>query len=150
VCGDGKYSVLDSMPVNIYSSDLSPDGKYIFCSPPKGDWIIVYANNKKIFKNSDIVYGRLEETFDKYYSYSWSPDGKYLIGNSCDGKFGLWNAKSGLFIQTFEKYNRDIKFVGFTSDGRKIISKGEDGEILQWDFPPLDELIEKTKKWAGK
>ena len=155
--GDKKYSVLDSMPENIYSSIkednygiLSPNGKYGVYPSRKGDYYIGYANSIKIYENSVIVYEHLEETFGKLISFTWSPDGKYLIGNSDDGMFGLWNAKSGLFIQTFEAHNAYVDFVGFTSDGRKIISTDTDGGILQWDFPPLDELIEKTKKWAGK
>ena len=147
---DNKYSVLDSMPANVYSSELSPDGKYKVMRSPKGDRAIVYANSSKKYKDRYKLYGYLEESQDSFSRYSWSPDGKYLIGSSSEGKFGLWNAKSGLFIQTFEGHNTYVDSVGFTSDGRKIISKDRDGKILQWDFPPLDELIEKTKAWAGK
>ena len=138
------------MPANVYSSELSPDGKYEVKRSPKRDRAIVYANSNKKLKNSYKLYGYLEESRDSFSKYSWSPDGKYLIGSSSEGKFGLWNAKSGLFIQTFEGHNAVVDSVGFTSDGRKIISQDRDGVILQWDFPPLDELIEKTKKWAGK
>ncbi|MEE1322749.1 MAG: hypothetical protein UHE91_02905, partial [Bacteroidales bacterium] len=80
----------------------------------------------------------------------WSPDGKYLVSGSLDFTVKVWDAKSGLCLQTFEGHNTYVDFVGFTSDGRKIISKDYDDIILQWDFPPLDELIEKTKKWAEK
>ena len=145
-----KYSVLDSIPVNTYSSNVSPNGRYEVARSSEREYVIVYKNSNKIFKNKYILYKRLEGTFKKSYKYSWSPNGKYLIGDSFDGKFGIWNAENGLYIQTFEYDNASVRFVGFTSDGRKIISKGNKGKILQWDFPPLDELIEKTKKWAGK
>ncbi|MEE0976298.1 MAG: hypothetical protein UH543_01005 [Bacteroidales bacterium] len=83
-------------------------------------------------------------------SVSWSPDGKYLVSGSLDETVKIWDAKSGLCLQTFKGHNASVLFVCFTSDGRKIISEDEHGGILSWDFPPLDELIEKTKKWAGK
>lgn len=84
------------------------------------------------------------------FSVSWSPDGRYLIGGLYDGKVVVWDVKSGLCVQTFADHNQVASYVGFTSDGRKIVAEYTDGVILQWDFPPLDELIEKTKKWAGK
>jgi WD40 repeat protein len=73
-----------------------------------------------------------------------------LASDSEDKTIKVWDANSGLCLQTFEIYNRYVAFLGFTSDGSKIISRDRYGVILQWDFPPLDELIEKTKKWAGK
>jgi WD40 repeat protein len=73
-----------------------------------------------------------------------------LVSSSYDGTVKIWDVESGLCLQTFEMHNTYATFVGFTSDGRKIISQDRDGVILQWDFPPLDELIEKTKAWAEK
>ena len=92
----------------------------------------------------------MKGNFEKLSYYCWTPDEKYLVVGSSDRKVIIWDIKSGLCLQTFEGHNASVDFVGFTSDGRKIISKDKDGKILQWDFPPLDELIEKTKKWAGK
>ncbi len=138
-----KYSILDSMPVNIYSRDLSPDGKYLAKGSNDKTAIIYDAKSEKKLK---ILKGHTEMVD----AISWSPDGKYIISGSRDGIVKLWDAKSGLCLQTFDGHNGEVDFVGFTSDGRKIIAETFEGVILQWDFPPLDELIEKTKKWAGK
>ena len=80
----------------------------------------------------------------------WSPDGKYLMIGGNSSTFRIFNPNNGMIIQTFRDNHGEVLFVRFTSDGRKIISRNDIGGILQWDFPPLDELIEKTKKWAGK
>ena len=140
---DKKYSKWKNMPPNVYSSELSPDGKYLASRAADGTVIIEDAKSGQSLKT-------LDGHFDLVLSESWSPDGKYLVSGSGDGTVKLWDAKSGLCLQTFEVHNVIFGFVGFTSDGRKIISKDTYGGILQWDFPPLDELIEKTKKWAGK
>ena len=138
-----KYSILDSMPVNIYSRDLSPDGKYFADGSNDKTAIIYDAKSEKKLK---ILKGHTEMVD----AISWSPDGKYIISGSRDGIVKLWDAKSGLCLQTFDGHNGEVDFVGFASDGRKIIAETFEGVILQWDFPPLDELIEKTKRWAGK
>ena len=139
---DKKYSVLDSKPANVYSSDVSPDGKYYVCGSDGGEIVIKDAKSGAILKtfegHSELVLG-----------VTWSPDGKYLASDSGDKTIKVWDANSGVCLQTFEKYNEIIFFEGFTSDGRKIILEDKNGEVLQWDFRPLDELIEKTKKWAG-
>ena len=145
-----KYSVLESMPENFFSSELSQDGKYK----------ISYISNEESVKTTgkvtikDVKTGRsivmLKEYSGMAVSASWSPDGRYLVGGLFDGKVVVWDTKSGLCVQTFEEHGQIAYSVGFTSDGRKIIAEYSDGKILQWDFPPLDELIEKTKKWAGK
>ena len=145
-----KYSVLESMPENFFSSELSQDGKYK----------ISYISNEESVKTTgkvtikDVKTGRsiveLKEQSGMIVSASWSPDGRYLVGGLFDGKVAVFDARSGLCVQTFAEHNQAVYSVGFTSDGRKIVAEYLDDVILSWDFPPLDELIEKTKKWAGE
>ena len=135
-----NYLKLENMPPCLYSSRESPDGRY-YADATAGTYnVIIY----------DIISTQALKTLKGHSrlisSICWSPDRKYLASGSWDKTVKIWDAKSGLCLQTFEGHNASVTFVGFTSDGRKIISKDEDGEILQWDFPPLDELIEKTKK----
>ena len=81
---------------------------------------------------------------------NWSPDGRYLVFDLYDGSIDVWDVESGLRVHNFGGLLKKVEFLAFTSDRRKIVAGYADGKILQWDFPPLDELIEKTKKWAGK
>ncbi len=143
LCKDKKYSKLEEMPLNLYSSKLSPDKKFL----AEDSWLVG-------FKIRDAKSGEEIQTLKGYSDFvtsvTWSPNGKYLVGVSGNIIVKVWDAESGLCLQTFEGHNASVTFVGFTSDGRKIISKDIDGKILSWNFPPLDELIEKTKKWAEK
>ena len=137
---DTKYSKLKNIPPNVYSSESSPDGKYSANGSLYSNIIIWDVKSREIIQSFE------KKNFEDRYYISWSPNGKYLASGSVAGNVKVWHAKSGTCLQTFEGHNTSVDFVGFTSDGRKIISKDEDGVILQWDFSPLDELIEKTKK----
>ena len=134
---------MDSIPVNIYSSDISPNGKYRVLNLDNGDIVIEDVKSGERLKT-------LEKHSDVGIIFCWSPDGKYFISAGIDRDISLWDAKSGLWLQSFKGNYWYVANMSFTSDGRKIISEDEHAGILQWDFPPLDELIEKTKKWAGK
>ena len=139
-----EYLTLDSIPKKIIVHDDSPNGKY-YCSYYRSSEIQIISN-----KNHFDIYKTLEEHYGGIFSHSWTNDGNYIVAGCYDGTVKIWDVNSGKAIKSFEGHNTSVNFVGFTSDGRKIISKDDDGKILQWDFPPLDELIEKTKKWAGK
>lgn len=141
---DKKFSILDSIPANTYSSDISPNGKYRVLNLDNGDIVI-----------EDVKSGERLKTLEKHSSgvvnFCWNPNEKYFIISGIDNRdISLWDAKSGLWLQNLKGNYWYVANISFTSDGRKIISEDEHGGILQWDFPPLDELIEKTKKWAGK
>ena len=140
---DENYSELDSVPENLFLSDLSPDGNY--SASVLKDYTAVIKNVK-----NDKVSLTLKGDFLDYAYTCWSPDGKYLMIGGSGSTVRIFNPNNGMTIQTFRDNNGEALFVRFTSDGRKIITRNDIGEILQWDFPPLDELIEKTKKWAGK
>ena len=135
---------MDSIPKKIIVHDDSPNGKY-YCSYYRSSEIQIISK-----KNHFDIYKTLEEHYGGFCSHSWTNDGNYIVAGCYDGTVKIWDVNSGKAIKSFEGHNTSVDFVGFTSDGRKIISKDDDGVILQWDFPPLDELIEKTKKWAGK
>ena len=139
-----KYSILHSKPKNLFSSvATSPNGKYHVTFDSFGNVEINDAkSNKKlkVLKRNNVSGGRI----------NWSPDGRYLVFDLYDGSIDVWDVDSGSRVHNFEGHPKKVEFLAFTSDHRKIVAGYADGVILQWDFPPFDELIEKTKAWAGK
>jgi len=60
-------------------------------------------------------------------SVNFSPDSKYIVSGSDDGKIKLWNI-NGELIRTFEK-DGSVYSVNFSPDDKYIVAGGEKSEI---------------------
>lgn len=58
------------------------------------------------------------------------PDGKYIISGGKDKKVKLWNISNGEEIRTFEGHTNVVISVGFSQDGKQIISGDLDGWVI--------------------
>ncbi|ODV81890.1 WD domain protein [Suhomyces tanzawaensis NRRL Y-17324] len=69
-----------------------------------------------------------------------SPNGKYILSSSLDGKIRLWDYMDNTVIKTYngidspisEKYNCGAKFITKTADP-KVVSGSQSSGILVWD-----------------
>jgi WD40 repeat protein len=66
-------------------------------------------------------------------TFTFSPDGKYIVSGSDDGAITLWNAMTGNAEKPLAGHSRSIRAVAFSPDGRSIISGSGDGIIKLWD-----------------
>jgi WD40 repeat protein/transcriptional regulator with XRE-family HTH domain len=67
------------------------------------------------------------------YSVSFSPDGKYALTGSQDGKARLWDVDSGHVVRDFAGHKGGVAAVAYSPDGRYVLSGGNDGMALLWE-----------------
>lgn len=78
----------------------------------------------------------------KIWFVNFSPDGQKIISkSSIDNSFSLWDCQTEKLLLKLK--NDKEGHAIFSPDGKLIIST--DGRFIKvWDFPPLQELIDKT------
>mgnify|MGYP000204874610 CR=1 FL=1 len=67
-----------------------------------------------------------------FSTFSFSPDGRYVLSGSWDGTLKLWDVKSGECIRTFERHEIAVFSVSFSPDGRYVLSGSDDKTLKLW------------------
>jgi hypothetical protein len=63
------------------------------------------------------------------YKLAVAPDGRTIASGGPDREVRLWNAESGQVLQIISGYTRDITALGFSADGRRVISSDRAGLV---------------------
>lgn len=119
---------------------FSPDGKYILCysnyeDGGSGPICIMDARTGKVIHELEGHQGTIE-------SVSFSSDNKWIVSSSAiDGSVKVWDAEYGGEIAEFEALEGI-----FSPDGRKLALITPYNTIRIVDFPPLQDLIDKTRE----
>lgn len=129
--GTGRYS--------INSIAFSQDGKYI---------VTASSNSNAIIWDFETGHPLhiLEGHSASIRSASFSNNGKYVITASKDRTVRIWYSKTGNLVQIIRTSSSDYPFAVFSPDDQRFLVMDSDVDIIIFDFPPLQELIDKTRK----
>ncbi|KAK2170425.1 hypothetical protein LSH36_3g28021 [Paralvinella palmiformis] len=105
---------------------------------------VVVSSKHKSFKYYDMMAGQIVTIpkikgleNDKIDRFEVSPDGKHLVFLGLYGHMHLISAKSKEWIASL-KMNGSVEAVAFASDGSKMFSHGDGGEVYVWDMKTRD------------
>lgn len=108
--------------------------------------LIAIASNKRIQLLrllSDQKHNLLKEIpHSSASAFAFSPDNTLLvIANIGKGKIDLCDTKTGDILTTLDGHTARVKSLIFSPDGKTLVSTGNDGTILLWDW---DEVLKGT------
>ena len=90
---------------------------------------------------------------DRVLAVGWSPDGSRLVSGGGDGTVRVWEAGSGRLQYTLPRrgigtltrrllnmssgHTGGVAAVGWSPDGSRLVSGGDDGRLVLWSPPAL-------------
>jgi len=76
------------------------------------------------------------------FSVAWSPDRQSFVTGGGDDEIRIFDAASPTRpLKTFLGHSNDVHAVAITSDGRNLVSAGDDRHIIVWEFATGRELL---------
>lgn len=159
---DNIVQVVTTPDINyIWDVKWSPDGKWI----ATGGWhstsdgtsvqaLFSIRNSTDMSLVLDFS-TKLRATTKTIFSIDWSPDGKYLLSGSEDGKINVWAINDpqhqfGDLVAEFGNFDHSVVDVAWSPDGKWIASSVYDKEISIWnatnnDYHLIDNSIQISK-----
>lgn len=129
---------LNDVLFNKDSAIITTSG-YILASGKNGKTLIIETDNLSIV--------RVLQCPDDYVDCSLndiSPDEKYIVTASREGRIYIWEFASALLMQTYN-LNELISAISFSSDGTDILIGTETGMLTSLEWHSFDSLIEEQK-----
>jgi WD40 repeat protein len=114
------------------SAQYSPGGEYVL------------SGEKETLRLRDANSGRIIRTFvdegtGQIDAVAFSPDGKYILSGSMDGKIRLWDVRTGAQLRQFVGHSEEVASVAFSPDGKHVLSGG-DASTRLWDASTGQEI----------
>jgi WD40 repeat protein len=122
VAGSELTLLLSRMTIT-FSTDPSQSGISVPVKPAKVNlWEVQTGKRKKVLKGPSQP-GR---------SIAFSPDGNWMAGSGIE-RVVLWDIKKGDYARSFDEYKGTIYGVGYSADGRLLVSGDKIGTVTVWN-----------------
>jgi len=137
-----KHLVHNTEGMGVTGTEWSPDGSRFAAGGDNGQ-IIVYDA-----LTWEQVYGVAHESPAYINGVTWSPDGTRLLtvgGNEEEGARDndahLWDARTGAELLVFEGHTKQTWPGGWSPDGARVATWGDEGTVKVWEEATGDELL---------
>ncbi len=83
---------------------------------------------------------------DQVFGVCFSPDGKLLASGGADKFVKVFEVPAGKLVKSFEGHTNHVLDVGWTADGKKVVSCGADADkmVKVWDYEKGEKLRDMT------
>ncbi|THV46068.1 hypothetical protein BGAL_0419g00010 [Botrytis galanthina] len=146
------YSIIDSSPLQLYSSALifAPKESIIrntFHNYTPG-WILQEPN-------TDLEWNAAIQTLKGHgnliHSIAFSADLKLLASASRDHTIKIWDATTGILQQTLEGHSGSVRSIAFSADSKLLASASRDHTIKIWDtaINKLQQTLKGHSDWVN-
>lgn len=120
---------------HINAAAFSPHGKYVVVACMNGlrvyDMTLDLQQKYSRHFQTPPIPGGEDQSF---YSVAFSPDGGQLVGGSDYGPIWVWDATTGLILQTLRGHSGVVSALAFSPNGKQVVSAALDGTIRFWDL----------------
>lgn len=131
----GRYTPVITLPFEIKTLSVSPDGMYLAGGSWTGQLVLINIANK----TSEVLINNPKE---QILSVEFSPDGKRLAYGTFEindnrGLVKLYNIEERKDIRQYAGHKAGVYDVEFSPDGKLLASAGADKRLQMWvlDFP---------------
>ncbi|KAF7952118.1 uncharacterized protein EAE97_001615 [Botrytis byssoidea] len=139
------YSIIDSSPLQLYSSALifAPKESIIRDTFHNytPDWILQEPN-------TDLEWNAIIQTLKGHsnwiHSIAFSANSKLLASASRDYTIKIWDATTGMLQQTLEGHSGSVRSIAFSADSKLLASASRDHTIKIWDT--ITNTLQQTLK----
>lgn len=77
---------------------------------------------------------------------SFDNNNEFFVSTDDKGNVDVWRVDGEVSYSQFQSHGENLVLSRFAPNGRQIWSISANGNLYRWDFPPLQELIDKTRK----
>ncbi|MEA4918693.1 WD40 repeat domain-containing protein [Proteiniphilum sp.] len=123
----------------VTSVSVSPDSRYL-----------AYGGSDHKVSLFDITNEKLVAVFaehsDDITSIAFSPGGDYIAASSGDNLITVYG--NGALVSELSGHKDFVRDISFDSDGTKLISCGDDGNVIIWDISDIEnpKVLEESKR----
>jgi WD40 repeat protein/tetratricopeptide (TPR) repeat protein len=121
----GEYSSFSHRDENLFSLDLSPDGRFLATGGEKGTVrVSEIAGNRTV--------SRFSVGDTRARAVAFSPDGSRLVAGTHDRTLRMWDVASKKLLQEQLKVPSQVLCTRFFPDGKRVLV-GIHGDVRIWD-----------------
>jgi WD40 repeat protein len=127
----------------VVSIAFSPDGKTFATGGVEQFHLAVFGGGTAAGKPLGEVKNAHSDTV---FGVAFSPDGKLLATGGADKFVKVFEVPGGKLVKSFEGHTAHVLDVGWTADGKKVVSCGADTDkmVKVWDYEKGEKLRDMT------
>ncbi|KAL4256308.1 hypothetical protein AB1N83_013320, partial [Pleurotus pulmonarius] len=132
-------------------ASLSSDGQWAIFGNSSGQLYVIDRKERKLAYDVLNICSRLELNWTSTMlpSIVFSPDNRMFAAGSGDGNIYVWQTDTGNKLYTLEGHKEEPVTLAFSSEGGKLYSISDDGNVRIWNFTTTGHRSESSITIGG-